>query len=58
MKALPQLIYLGFILLELGIVAGKHGEYRKDKYSFGASLFCAALSISLLYWGGFFDCLF
>lgn len=52
---LPQLIFLGWVILALGIVLAKNGQPRNDKYSFVASFISAAIQIGLLYWGGFFN---
>ena len=51
---LPQYIYLGLLVLSLGITLAKHGERRTDKHSFFTSLTGAAITIWLLAWGGFF----
>lgn len=54
----PQLLYLGLMLLELGIALGKHGEPRTGKHSFFRSTFGFALISTILYYGGFFNCFF
>lgn len=49
----PALIYLALTLLGLGVVLAKHGQPRPD-YNIGVTLVNTAISIGLLYWGGFF----
>ena len=49
----PQITMIVLIALGVGISLAKHGEPRGN-HSFGASLFSAALSVGLLYAGGFF----
>lgn len=51
----PQIIYLTLSILGLGCALAKHGEVKKtEKYNFFASLLGNAVSLGLLYWGGFF----
>ena len=50
----PQLVYLGIVLLGLGVSLAKNGEPKKDNHSFGWSLFANAITITILSWGGFF----
>lgn len=54
---LPQLIYLGLIILALGLHIGVHGQ-RQPKYNAWTQLVSSIISVSILYWGGFFDCFF
>jgi len=49
----PQLIYLALTFMAVGITAAKHGQPR-EPYSLGMTVFSAATSFGLLYWGGFF----
>lgn len=49
---IPQLIYLGLMVMGLGIHLAKHGE--SDTISFWWSLFGFTIQIILLAWGGFF----
>ena len=49
----PQGIYLVLLLLSLGLVLAKHGEPR-EPYNIWVTLFGTALTLALLYWGGFF----
>lgn len=52
----PQIIYLLFVGFALGITIMAHGERRT--VSLGHFLVGHAFVLSLLYWGGFFDCFF
>ena len=49
------IIYLVLNIFGLGLVLAKHGEPRKENYSFGRTLLCLCFEIWLLYKGGFFD---
>ena len=49
-----QIIYVGLILIGIGISAGKHGEPRTDKWSVWTTLISAAIEITILAFGGFF----
>jgi len=53
----PQLIYLGLVILGLGMTLGLHGQPQKKGHNFWGKLISSMIAISLLYWGGFFDCL-
>ena len=55
--AWPQIIFLALTLLGLGINMGLHGE-RQNPHNFWTALFGSVVSVSLLYWGGFFNCWF
>jgi hypothetical protein len=48
------LIYLGLMLLGLGMVLAKDGKPRTGNHSFFWSLSGIATQCALLYWGGFF----
>lgn len=50
----PQIAYIALTALGVGIHLAKHGEQRRDKYSAWLSMAGAALSIGILYAGGFF----
>jgi hypothetical protein len=52
---IPQIIYLSLIGINLLASAYLHGRARESKHNVFISLFGAALSIGLLYWGGFFN---
>ena len=54
---LPQLIYLGIVLLGLGVSLAEHGKPKQGYNSFLQNLLATAITIGLLYWGGFFDVL-
>lgn len=54
---LPQLIYLGLLLLGLGESLYKNGEPKTGKHSFGWSLVSSVIVVYILYKGGFFDVL-
>lgn len=49
----PQLIWLALAFITLGMSAANHGQKRSNE-SFGWTLCGVLLSLSLLYWGGFF----
>ena len=53
----PQLIYLGLIILALGLHIGLHGQPQKNYNAF-TQLVSSIISVGILYWGGFFDCFF
>ena len=50
----PQITYLTLTALGLGFALANDGKPRTP-YSFGSSLFATALSIGLLWAGGFFS---
>lgn len=50
----PQGIFLALIILSDGIALANHGE-PKGNYNFFTSLVGTALTVSLLWWGGFFS---
>jgi hypothetical protein len=52
MKA--QLVYLSLTVLSLGISIAKHGEPRTP-HNCLVEIIGITISLSLLYWGGFFD---
>jgi hypothetical protein len=54
MKFLPQIIFILLTVLSQGIVLAKHGEPRPP-HSFWTSLIATIISVSICYWGGFFD---
>lgn len=49
----PQIIYIVLLSMSLGMSAAKHGERRPD-YSFWNAVISAAVTLHLLWWGGFF----
>jgi len=51
---LPQLIYLAFVFLGLGITMVNHGKPRSAE-DFWTTLIAQVLTVLLLWWGGFFD---
>lgn len=52
---IPQLIYLAFMLTGLGLLIEQHGKLQMiNAFS---SIFAQALTLLILYWGGFFDVL-
>ena len=53
----PQLIYLGLLILGFGVNIGLHGKPQKE-YNAWTKLVDVIISLSILYWGGFFDCFF
>ena len=51
----PQLIFLGLLVLNIGISLAKHGD-PQPKYSFWSTFVSTLITVGLLYWGGFFNC--
>lgn len=51
----PQIIILVLIAVDLLITAHLHGKPRTGTWSFGLTLFSNAVTLGLLYWGGFFQ---
>ena len=51
-----QIILLSMLLISGFIQANKHGKPKEGKESFWYWLIGFAINLSLLYWGGFFDC--
>lgn len=49
-----QIIYIGMIVLGLGISVGKHGQPKEERYNGWVSLIAAAIDITILALGGFF----
>ena len=52
---IPQLNYLGLTFLGLGLHAAKHGEPKESKYNILHYLFNCIVTITILYYGHFFD---
>jgi hypothetical protein len=50
----PQLAYLALIVFSLGITLEQHGKPKKGNESIWVSLTACALTLWLLYMGGFF----
>lgn len=50
----PQGIYLALAFMGLGITAAKHGNPKEGKHDFWSIGLATLLSLSLLWWGGFF----
>ena len=55
---IPQIIYLVLIFAGLLLSANLHGKEKKGKHNFWNHIFNTVITISLLYWGGFFDVFF
>jgi hypothetical protein len=51
----PEIVYIVLVSLSLGVTAVKHGEPRKGKVNFAATIVSQALTFAILYWGGFFS---
>lgn len=51
---IPQMIYVGMLIMTVGFNLAKHGERRQDHYSFFWALLGAIIDIVLLSYGGFF----
>ena len=53
----PQIIYLSIVFIGLLIAANLHGKERTP-HNFWVTLVATAITISLMYWGGFFNPIF
>jgi hypothetical protein len=51
---IPQLIMLALVLLNTGICLSKFGEPKKDRYDINDLVTGPAITLGLLWWGGFF----
>ena len=51
---IPQAIYIFLILFGMGISAARFGQKKNDSYDWVDVFFAPAISLCLLYWGGFF----
>lgn len=49
----PQIIFIVLMAMNFGVHAAKHGEPR-DPYNIGWAALGVAVTVVLLYWGGFF----
>lgn len=52
---IPQLIYIALAIFGLSLHAIKNGERRTDKYTFWGQLVALIISITILYYGGFWN---
>ena len=52
---IPQLIYLFLVAFGVGVSVSRYGEKKNDSYDIVDILIGPAITLSLLYWGGFFD---
>lgn len=50
----PQITMLVLLVLGLGISMEQHGRPKTGTHSFWSQLFAAAITFTLLYFGGFF----
>jgi hypothetical protein len=50
----PQLIVLGLVLFGMGYSVSKYGQRKTDCYDWSDVLIGPAITLGLLYWGGFF----
>jgi hypothetical protein len=50
----PEGIYLALVLVSIGICVARFGEQKRDRYDLTDVLVGPAISLSLLWWGGFF----
>ncbi len=55
---IPQIIYLSIAFIGLLYVANQHGKPKIGTYNIFTQLVGVALSMALLYFGGFFDVFF
>lgn len=50
----PQLIFLALMALNMGVCIARFGQRKTDHYN-GVDVFVGpAITLGLLYWGGFF----
>jgi LPXTG-motif cell wall-anchored protein len=52
---IPQAIYLGLFLIELGLAIANNGKPKTGNESIWISLISSGLVLALLFWGGFFS---
>jgi len=50
----PQIIIICLIVLGVGIDIERHGKPKEGTYNFWLSLFGVAVTVALLWWGGYF----
>lgn len=50
----PQVVYIGLMALSIGITLALHGQPRTGKHNVGYAVIGAAISLGVVYWGGFF----
>ncbi len=55
---IPQIIYLALSLIGWGYVAAKHGQPKDENYNIWTSSISSVIIFFILWWGGFFNCLF
>ena len=53
-----QIIILALFFIGACLSANSHGKPKTGKESFWVWLISSLITLGLLYWGGFFDCLF
>lgn len=51
---IPQIIIVILYALNVGIALAKHGEPKEGNYNVFFTLIGAAISVGILWWGGFF----
>lgn len=51
----PAIIYLCLIFVGLLVGANEHGKPKTGEHNFWFTFIGAAISVGLLYWGGFFS---
>jgi hypothetical protein len=50
----PQIIMLSLMAFSVGVSASRYGQRKTDSYDMGDVFFGPAISLLILYWGGFF----
>jgi len=53
---IPQLTLLAIYAMSLGMAISKHGEEKIEKNNAWHTVLATILILSILNWGGFFDC--
>lgn len=51
----PEGIYLAIVFLGLCFTISNHGKPKTGEHDAGAFLLASAITLGLLYWGGFFS---
>jgi hypothetical protein len=56
MSILPQIIVIALSFIGIGIEIAKDGQMKEPKkYNAKVHIIATIITLSLLYWGGFFD---
>lgn len=50
----PQVTWLAIMVMGAGISLAKYGEQKRDRYDLGDLVIAPAITLTILYYGGFF----